>query len=160
MEARAKLLGHPIHQMLIVLPLGTLAMSVIFDVIALLIGSEHLHDAAFFMIAGGIISGVIAAVFGVIDYSAIPNRTRAKRVGAVHGAGNVVVLLLFGVSWLLRFDAPPTPEVLAIILSIAGAAVSSLTGWLGGELVNRHAIGVHDDAALDAPSSLRRTVRH
>lgn len=156
MEARAKLLGHPIHQMLIVLPLGSLAMSVIFDVIAMIIGSEHLHDAAFFMIGGGVVSGVIAAVFGFIDYSAIPDRTRAKRVGRFHAVGNVGVLLLFGVSWLLRFDAPPTPEMLPIALSIAGAALSGITGWLGGELVNRHAVGVHDDASLNASSSLAR----
>jgi uncharacterized membrane protein len=33
MEARARMMGHPIHQMLIVFPLGLLGMSVVFDLV-------------------------------------------------------------------------------------------------------------------------------
>jgi uncharacterized membrane protein len=51
MESKAKLLGHPIHQMLIVFPLGVLAMSLVFDLIARLAGVPKLHEAAFYMIA-------------------------------------------------------------------------------------------------------------
>lgn len=155
MKARAELFGHPIHQMLIVLPLGVLAMSLVFDIIALVAAWPQLHEAAFYMIAAGIISGLIAAVFGLIDYLAIPSGTRARRVGALHGIGNVVVLILFGASWLLRRDAPADPGLLAILLSVAGAALSGVTGWLGGELVDRLGVGVHEGAHLDAPSSLR-----
>jgi uncharacterized membrane protein len=65
-----------------------------------------------------------------------------------------VVVVLFAVSWLLRRDDPRAPEVLALVLSFAGAGLSLVTGWLGGELVDRLAIGVDEGAHADAPSSL------
>lgn len=154
MEAKAKLLGHPIHQMLIPLPLGVLSISLVFDLIALALGWPRLHDAAFLMIAAGVISGLVAAVFGLIDFLAIPNGTRAKRVGRVHGIGNVVVVALFAASWYLRRDDPVRPEMLAIVLSAVAAALAGVTGWLGGELVGRLSVGVDDGAHVDAPSSL------
>jgi uncharacterized membrane protein len=158
MESKAKLLGHPIHQMLIVFPLGVLAMSLVFDLIARLAGSPKLHEAAFYMIAAGVISGLLAAVFGLIDFLAIPANTRAKRIGALHGVGNVVVVVLFAASWFLRRDDPANPEVLAIVLAAAAAALATVTGWLGGELVDRLGVGVDDGANLDAPSSLHGPV--
>ncbi len=158
MESRAKLFGHPIHQMLIVFPLGVLAMAVVFDVIALIRDLPKLHEASFYMIAAGVISGLLAAVFGLIDYLAIPKGTRARRVGTLHGVGNVVVVVLFAASWLLRRDDPARPETLAIALAVAGAGLATLTGWLGGELVDRLSVGVDDGAHLDAPSSLHGPV--
>jgi uncharacterized membrane protein len=160
MEAKAKLLGHPIHQMLIVLPLGVLAISLVFDLIGRFAGSPNLHEAAFYMIAAGVVSGLLAAVFGLIDFLAIPSGTRAKRIGRLHGIGNVIVVVLFAVSWFLRRDHPATPETLAIVLSAAAAALSGVTGWLGGELVDRLGVGVDDGANLDAPSSLHGPVPH
>jgi uncharacterized membrane protein len=158
MESKAKLFGHPIHQMLIVFPLGVLAMSLVFDLIARLAGWPKLHEAAYFMIAAGVVSGLIAAGFGLIDYLAIPSGTRAKRIGALHGAGNGVVVVLFVASWLLRRDNPAQPEMLAILLSVVAAVLATLTGWLGGELVDRLGVGVDDGAHLDAPSSLHGPV--
>lgn len=157
MEPRAKALGHAIHQMLIPFPLGVLGMAAIFDIVALIL-SRHtaLFTAAWYMIAAGVLSGLLAAVFGAIDYFAIPGATRAKRVGTMHGIGNVVVVVLFAASWFLRRDVPSDPGTLAIVLSLAGFALSGLTGWLGGELVSQLSVGVHDGAHLDAPSSLRR----
>ena len=154
MESRAKLFGHSIHQMLVAFPLGVLAMSLIFDLLARIAGWTRLHEAAFYMIAAGVISGLVAAVFGFIDFLGIPNGTRAKRIGRLHGLGNVVVVALFAGSWFLRRDDPPRPETLAIVLAAAAAALAMLTGWLGGELVDRLGVGVDDGANLDAPSSL------
>ena len=154
MESRAKLLGHPIHQMLIVFPLGLLATAVIFDVIFLIWGKPTFATVAYWMIVAGIISGFIAAPFGTIDWLAIPSGTRAKSVGLWHGLGNVLVLLLFIGSWWLRRDAPERPETLASILSLAGAGVSLATAWLGGELVDRLGVGVDTGAHLNAPNSL------
>jgi uncharacterized membrane protein len=158
MESRAKLFGHPIHQMLIVLPLGVLAMSLIFDLIALLTDRQHLHAAAFSMIAAGVITGLLAAVFGLIDYLKIPNGTRARRIGALHGIGNVIVVALFAASWVLRRGHPLDPGTLAIALSIVAGSISAFTGWLGGELVDRLGVGVDDGANLNAPSSLHGPV--
>lgn len=154
MESRAKLFGHPIHQMLIVFPLGLLGMALVFDVIFLATRNAYWVQVAYAMIAAGILSGFLAAPFGVIDWLAIPSGTRAKRVGALHGAGNVAVLLLYAMSWAQRGLEPVAPPATAYIFSFAGGLVALFTGWLGGELVNRLGVGVDDRAHLDAPSSL------
>jgi uncharacterized membrane protein len=163
MESKAKALGHPIHQMLVPFPFGLLATAVIFDVIYLIWGNSTMITVSYWMIAAGIIGGIIAAPFGLIDYLAIPTGTRAKSVGLIHGVGNVLVLLLFAGSWWLRYSSDlsqsgiQVPSVSALVLSFAGFALAGITGWLGGELVDRLSVGVDDGAHLDAPSSLGGT---
>src|SRR5262245_30582653 len=105
MESRAKLLGHPIHQMLIVFPLGLLATAVMFDVTYLLPDNMDMAGVSYWLMAAGLIGVAAAAPFGFVDYLAIPDGTRAKRVGLLHGVGNLVVTLLFAGSWLLRYGA-------------------------------------------------------
>ena len=154
MESRAKLAGHPVHQMLIVFPLGLLATAVVFDVIYLVTDNALWTQAAFYMIGAGVITGLAAAVPGVVDWLAIPRGTRAKRIGLIHGVGNVIVVTLFALSWYLRRDQPAAPPTGAVVAGLLGAGLSLLTAWLGGELVNRLGVGVDDGAHLDAPSSL------
>lgn len=154
MESRAKLFGHSIHQMLIVFPLGLLGTAVVFDVLHLVLGSPLMAGVAWWLIVAGVIGGLLAAPFGLVDWLAIPAGTRAKRIGALHGVGNVVVLLLFGASGLARSAAPETPAGLALLLSFAGIGLALVTAWLGGELVARLGVGVTPNAHLDAPSSL------
>jgi uncharacterized membrane protein len=154
MEARAKLFGHPIHQMLIVFPLGVLGGSIIFDICYLVTDNIQWPQISYWMILVGVISGLVAAVFGFADWLGIPANTRAKRIGAMHGLGNVVVVVLFAVSWLLRRPSPELPSLLAIILSFLGVGLALFTGWLGGELVDRLGVGVDDGANVNAPSSL------
>src|SRR4051812_44411220 len=155
MESKAKLLGHPIHQMLIAFPLGLLAMAVIFDVIGMATTRATWHDTAFYMIGAGILSGLVAAPFGLIDWLAIPAGTRAKRIGAWHGGGNLIVVLLYAASWWFRRTEPQNPMMAAYVLSFGGGLIALVTGWLGGELVDRLAVGVDPGAHVDAPSSLR-----
>jgi uncharacterized membrane protein len=154
MESRVKVLGHPLHQMLIVLPLGLLSGAVIFDVIRLIAGAGDWATVSFWLIAAGIVSGLLAAVFGLLDWTKIPSGTRARRIGAFHGLGNVVVVGLFGASWFLRSGTGMEPSTLALILSFAGGGLAMITGWLGGELVDRLGVGVDEGANLNAPSSL------
>lgn len=156
MESRAKILGHPIHQMLVPLPFGLLAAAVIFDVIGLVAGNGYWSELAYWMIAAGIVSGLLAAPFGFADYLKIPAGTRAKRVGRLHGVGNLLVVALYAASWALRGVAPASPSATALVLSFAGFALAGVTGWLGGELVDRLGVGVSDGAHLDAPSSLSK----
>src|SRR5688500_18643392 len=99
MESRAKLFGHPVHQMLIVFPLGLLATALAFDALHLVGGNGYWSEIAYWMIAAGVITGLLAAPFGLVDWAAIPSGTRAKRIGALHGVGNVVVVGLYGASW-------------------------------------------------------------
>ena len=160
MESRAKAAGHPVHQQLIVFPLGLLSTAVVFDVLRMITGDDRYATAAFFMIAAGLIGGIVAAVFGLIDYLAIPPGTRARRIGLLHGAGNAVVMVLFALSWFLRLGATDhVPGVAAFVLALLGLVLSGLTGWLGGELVARLGVGVDDGANLDLPASFATGVR-
>jgi len=155
MESRAKLLGHPIHPMLIVLPLGLFIAAVVFDAVYLWRGSPTFATVAYWNIAGGVVGGLLAAVFGVIDWIAIPAATRAKRIGLLHGGANVVVVAIFALVWLMRGNTPDAiPTTNLFLLEVVGLALGSVGGWLGGELVDRLGVGVDDGAHLDAPSSL------
>ena len=158
MESKAKVLGHPIHQMLIPFPFGLLATAVIFDIVYLIWGNPTMLTVSYWMIVAGIVGAILAAPFGLIDWLAIPGNTRAKSVGLLHGLGNVVVLLLFLGSWYLRYSTPQIrpyePTTAALALSFIGFALAGVTGWLGGELVDRLSVGVDDGANLNAQSSL------
>ncbi|HEX5013274.1 MAG TPA: DUF2231 domain-containing protein [Candidatus Limnocylindrales bacterium] len=155
MESRVKLLGHPIHPMLIVLPLGLLSIGVLFDVVYLVTGDSTFATVAFWNITAGVVGGLLAAIFGLIDWLAIPKGTRAKTIGLWHGVGNVVIVGLFLVSWLLRLsDTDYAPNLLPFIFGVVGVALALGTAWLGGELVYRLGVAVDDGAHLDAPSSL------
>lgn len=140
--------------MLIVFPLGLLAMAVIFDIIQMITHNGPWSGVAFYMIGAGVISGLIAAAFGLIDWIAIPSHTRAKSIGLLHAVGNVIVLVLFAVSWWLRRPTPDDPGTVALICSFVGVILALFTGWLGGELVDRLGVGVDPGANLDASSSL------
>lgn len=158
MRSRAQAFGHGIHPMLIVFPLGLLATAAIFDIIYLITDRSAFNIAAAYAIAAGVIGGLVAAVFGLVDWLPIPAGSRAKQVGAVHGLGNVVVVVLFAVSWLLRAGATDwKPGAWALVCGFAGVALALLTAWLGGELVERLGVGVHEGADVNAPSSLSRT---
>lgn len=154
MESKVKSMGHPIHPMLVNFPLGLLITSIVFDIIHWITGNGYWSEIAFWMIAAGLIGGLIAAIVGTIDWLAIPSGTRAKSVGLLHGAGNYIILLLFAISWFLRLNAPASPSIVAYVLAFLGAALLGGTGWLGGELTLRLGVGVDEGANLNAPSSL------
>jgi uncharacterized membrane protein len=143
--------------MLIVFPLGLLATAVIFDILYLITDRTGFQISAAHTMGIGFLGGLVAALFGLIDWRAIPSGTRAKRIGAAHGLGNTIVLLLFGVSWLLRLGGDNwEPSGAAIVLGFVGIILAGGTAWLGGELVERLGIGVSPTASVDAPSSLSR----
>ena len=154
MESKAKVLGHGVHPIMIVFPLGLLATSVVFDIIYMIWGNPTMATVSYWMMASGIIGGIVAAPFGLIDWAAIPSGTRAKSIGLMHGLTNVLVLLLFVGSWGMRYNLPEHPSTTASLLSIIGFALAGLGGWLGGELVERLGVGVDEGAHLNAPNSL------
>lgn len=159
MESKAKIFGHAIHPILIVYPLGLLSAAVVFDIIYLVTANPTWTTVSFWMIAAGIAGGLLAAIFGLIDYLNIPSGTRAARIGLLHGLTNVGVMILFAASWVLRMGDPNSPPTAAFALSFLGVAAASLGGWLGGELVERLGVGVDPGANLNAPNSLTHSAR-
>jgi uncharacterized membrane protein len=157
MESRIKLLGHPIHPMLIVFPLGLLATAVLFDILYVISGNADLATFSYYALIAGVVGGLLAAVFGLLDWLKIPKDTRARRIGALHGSGNVVVTGLFALSLLMRWGNPAfLPNTLPLILGLLGAVLALFTAWLGGELVYRLRVAVDDDANLNATNSISR----
>jgi uncharacterized membrane protein len=148
-------LGHPIHQIFVAFPVALFGTAVVFDAIDLFGGSSLFSLVGYWDLAAGLIGAVLAAPFGLADWLTVPAGSRAKRVGGWHGIGNVVMVVLFFISWLLRTrgadHAVTTPM---FVVEIVAIALGSVTAWLGGELVDRLGIGPDVDANPDAPSSL------
>jgi len=155
MESRAKILGHPVHQMLIPLPVGLFVVAALLDIVGAFVEAKWIPIVSYWNIAFGIISALVAAVFGAADWTKIPRGTRAKRIGTLHGVGNVIGVLLFGGAlWLRSSDPLHRSDAASLTLEVLAFALMSVTAWLGGELVDRLGIGVTDGANANAPSSL------
>ena len=154
MAGKINLLGHPVHPMLIAFPLGLLPVAVALDITYLCTGNAQWTAISFWLIAIGVVSGLVAAVFGLADWLGLEAGTRAKRIGLWHGLINVVVTVLFAISWFMRREVPATPPMPAIVLGIVAILFALVAAWLGGELVYRMSVGVDFDAHVNSPNSL------
>ncbi|MEU4714261.1 DUF2231 domain-containing protein [Micromonospora purpureochromogenes] len=156
MESRLKVLGHPVHPMLVMFPVALLVVGTLFDIVDTVGGPDFLGEVAYWNITVGLVGGLLAAAAGTFDLLAIPAGTRAKRVALTHAAANVAVILLFAAVWAVRLNADSRAAGGALIaIEVVGAAILGVSAWLGGELVDRLGVGVDREAGLDAPSSLR-----
>ena len=157
METKTKVLGHPIHPVLVTLPVGLFIAAVICDILYLITKNTFFPVVSYYNIIIGIIGGLLGAIFGFRDWLAMPHDTRARRIGAMHGIGNVTLVVLFLVSWLLRMlNANFIPSAVALVFSFVGIALGLVTAWLGGEMVYRLGVASDTGANLNAPSSLSR----
>ncbi|QBI55430.1 DUF2231 domain-containing protein [Streptomonospora litoralis] len=140
--SRAAINGHPVHPMLVPLPIGAVVAALVADVGYVAEGSRAWALAGVWLVGAGLFSGLIAAAPGAVDFLAV-RKIRRNRAALRHGAANGVLLVLLLVSFLLRL---PDPEggVLpsGLILTALSAAVLGYSGWLGGELSYRHMFGV------------------
>ncbi|MEV0725902.1 DUF2231 domain-containing protein [Micromonospora purpureochromogenes] len=156
MESRLKVLGHPVHPMLVMFPVALLVVGTLFDIVDTVGGPDFLGEVAYWNITVGLVGGLLAAAAGTFDLLAIPAGTRAKRVALTHAAANVAVILLFAAVWAVRLNAESRAAGGALIaIEVVGMAILGVSAWLGGELVDRLGVGVDREAGLDAPSSLR-----
>ncbi|MGC5017077.1 DUF2231 domain-containing protein [Micromonospora sp. DT47] len=156
MESRLKVLGHPVHPMLVMFPVALLVTGTLFDIVDTVGGPDFLAEVAYWNITVGLVGALLAAAAGSVDLLAIPAGTRAKRVALTHAAANVAVVLLFAAVWVVRLNADSRSAGGALLaIEVVGVAILGVSAWLGGELVDRLGVGVDRDAGLDAPSSLR-----
>jgi uncharacterized membrane protein len=139
--------GHPIHPILVTVPIGAWIASLVFD-IASRVGEDPdvFATGARWLVAIGIIGALLAALWGLLDYVRIERGTPAFRTGTMHLLLNDVVLVLFIVSWVLRLgDDDEATSMGLIVLSIVALALLSVSGWLGGKLAYRFGVRVADD---------------
>ncbi len=134
---RLTVFGYAIHPFLVILPLAVFGAAIVFDFSYLATGNTQWAEIAAWLLPVGVAGGVLASVTGTIDWWSIPSGTRAKAIGAWHGIGNLVVIALFTLSWLQRQPDPASPGLMALLLTYTAAALLMLTGWLGGDLVDR-----------------------
>lgn len=160
MRSRARVLGHPIHPMLVVFPLALFTTAFVFDVVHFFTGNSTFSQIGFWNITAGAIGAILAGLAGLADFRAIPTGSRAKSIGRRHALLNVVVLVLFVVSWIIRLDRPGhVAGGGLVILELAAILIAAVAAWHGGELVDRLGIGVDEEANPDAPSSLAKRRR-
>jgi uncharacterized membrane protein len=145
MRTPASIAGHPVHVMLVTLPIGLWVFSLVCDLILVTGHSPDLwFTVAYITMAGGIVGALLAAVFGLIDLVSLP-RGHTRNIALVHMAINLVVVAAFAVNLWLRTGDLQT-MTLPLLLSVAGVILLGVSGWLGGELVHVHMVGVDTDA--------------
>lgn len=143
MRSRAQIKSHPIHPMLIVMPIGLLIGSWIFDLLGKATNNELFWAASYYCAIVGIIAGFCAAIPGLIDwFSVVPPKSSAKNRGLLHAGLNVLVLVAFIVIAVHRSSAIEEPHAFELGLMTIAVIVLGISGWLGGTLAYRNQIGV------------------
>jgi uncharacterized membrane protein len=160
MASPASIAGHPIHPMLIPFPIALWVFSLVADILYLIKGNPGWLWVAFWSLLAGCLGAIAAAIFGIIDYLAIKDKEVAK-VAAWHARLNVLAFLLFAASWYLRTNNGSSiiggSLKIPLALSVVGVIVVTISGWLGGELVFRHGVGVNpqNDTPADEAAKAR-----
>ena len=148
MRTPANIAGHPIHPMLVPIPIGLWIFSFVCDLIFVFgSGAPVWSTVALYTMAGGIIGALAAAVFGFIDLLSLPPEPR--RTALVHMTINLVIVVLYLINFWLRRGMPDNPGNL-VWLSLVSIGLLVVSGWLGGKLV--YVLGV----AVTAPGEAER----
>ena len=149
----ARIAKHPIHPMLVVLPLGLWVAALVFDVIYAITGQPIMRAAAFWNVGAGVVGALLAAIPGFVDWLSLTGR--AARLGTYHMLLNLGAVAIFAVNWLVRTRVGGDSS-LPLILSIVGVIGVGIAGWLGGELVYAHRVGVEEEEDRRTAARQRR----
>ena len=151
MASKASIAGHPIHPMLVGIPIGLFVFALVADLASMVNGaSDAWRTVAFYCIGGGIVGALLAAPFGLIDLLSIRDE-RAKKIGIMHMVANLSVVALFVINFILRWQGVATATPL--LLSVLGILLLLVAGWLGGEMVFRYGVA---QAGPAAPAAVER----
>ena len=127
-------IGHPLHPLLVTIPIGAWTSSMFFD----LTGQEEAADS---LVGLGVLSAVPTTVAGLSDWRHTNGAER--RIGFVHAISNNVALSAYTASWLARRAGR---RKTGVALSLVGATAISVGGWLGGHLSYALGVGVDTTA--------------
>lgn len=145
MRSKARLLGHPLHPMLVMFPVAVFPLLLFFDVLQAWLGVEELWTAGFWLAVAGAVVALAAVVPGTMDMARIPDGTKAHRVGIYHAVVGTLILVLLAVAAWVRWGAAPADRFgWALGVDVLGTLLVTVQGWLGGELVYRHHVGVNE----------------
>jgi uncharacterized membrane protein len=139
--------GHPIHGLLVTIPIGAWVASFIFDLASMLSDdTATFARGAAWLIAIGLVGAALAAIAGLLDLTKIASGTRARVIVLAHMGINLAVIALFFVGFLIRINQGyDEVGIGAFILSLVALALLSVSGYLGGELAYRMGVRVADE---------------
>ncbi len=141
MGTPASIHNHPIHPMVVPFPIALWIFSLVCDLVyAMGWGGILWNDMGFYAMVGGWLGALVAAIPGYLDFRSISDPV-VKRIGTWHMVINLLVVALFTLNLWLRMISEPGAGI-PIVLSILGVSILGLSGWLGGELVYVHGVGV------------------
>lgn len=132
-------LGHPLHPLLVALPIGMWSGASLLD----LSGGASSRAAARRLVGAGVLLVAPSAASGLADWSELGVARRPRRVGLVHAAANTATALLYGASWLVRGRGE---QARGRDLALLGAATMMVGGYLGGHLAYSEGVGVNRNA--------------
>lgn len=155
MTTPASVRNHPLHPILVGLPIGLWVFAVVSDLVHLLgWGGPIWKEMARYTIGGGIVGALLAAVPGLIDFTSIHDRS-VRRIAMTHMVVNLAVVALFALSFWLRVGEPLGGWPVAV--AVAALVLLGVGGWLGGELVFVHGMGVKAVETAANRAARRRT---
>jgi uncharacterized membrane protein/nitrite reductase/ring-hydroxylating ferredoxin subunit len=144
MKSKAGINGHPIHPMLIVFPVAFFTGTLVFDILARVYDNASFSQTGRYLNVAAIISALLAAVPGIIDYFyTVPPASSAKKRATAHGLINITVVALFAVALALKQN-PEIGAWLIIGIEAVGVVLLGFAGYMGGTLVFRNQIGVYN----------------
>jgi uncharacterized membrane protein len=154
MRSKLAIAGHPIHPMLVSIPIGLFAWAFVGDIIYVARDHDRMwYDIAFWTGIAAWITALVAALPGLGDYLLTAIHTDARAVATAHMVLNVAVVALYFIAMLLMLDHNATAGGqlgTVFVLHLVGVGLLLLSGWLGGEMVYRSHLGmVPDDSELE-----------
>lgn len=144
MQSKIHIKGHPLHPILIAFPVAFFTGTLLFDIWGIAASHASYMATAYHLEVLGIVTGLIAAIPGIIDYfGVVPPGSSAKKRASSHGLLNLSMIVLFAIACLARKS---NPEGVAVYLALeaAGFVLLAIAGWMGGTLVYRNQIGVNN----------------
>lgn len=152
MRSRAALGNHPLHPALVSIPIGAFALTLIGDIAYLVTKEAPWYEFARISICIGVISALVAAVLGFIDYFGVKMSAAGFRLARIHMILNLVGVALFAASCWLRWNGALANGQWPLAFGLSTVAFLGLgaSGWLGGKMVFEHKIGVVENRDPEA----------
>ena len=143
---KGKWLGHPLHPILVHVPMAMWPGALIFDLLSKWqIGGNAMVRLSFCAIVFGLLASLLAVPAGVVDWSGIKKEKPAWKIGLYHMILNLLVGLLFAINLGLRvqtFREASTVAGAPLLLSILGTALLIGSAYLGGMMTYTYGISV------------------
>ncbi len=141
-----KILGHPVHLMLLHFPAALFPMECLLYGVLVFTQDSNFAFASFCILVGGVSLGWVAAVFGALDMASISSeREGVIKKALLHGAINGTILVAYTViTYLLYMSYPVLPEGNIIMLGVKLFLVLLLVvgNFIGGNLVLKDKVGL------------------